>query len=234
MLGNQPENFCLPAPSRQGTVSVEQAIAYRRSWRSFRPEALTQAQLSQILWAAQGITQPMDRLRSAPSAGSLYPLETLVVCGPDSIEGLGAGVYRYNNGNHSLTPSHREDVRMALAQAASGHGFIAEAPVDIVISAVYRRTTARYHARGERYVHLEAGHASQNIYLQAIVLGIGTVAVGTKMQWSVHVGTGMGRHLELGDVGRIALLHVPLKGTLKRYVLRIRDHTFGQGHRNIM
>ncbi len=178
MLGNQPENFRLPAPSRQGTVSVEQAIAYRRSWRSFHPETLTQAQLSQILWAAQGITQPMDRLRSTPSAGGTYPLETLVVCGPDGVEGLGAGVYRFNNGNHSLTPRHQEDVRLALAQAASGHGFIGKAPVDIVISAVYRRTTARYQARGERYAHMEAGHASQNIYLPAIAIGLGTVAVG--------------------------------------------------------
>ncbi|MFH1002768.1 MAG: SagB/ThcOx family dehydrogenase [Chloroflexota bacterium] len=178
MLDNPPENFCLPAPSRQGKVTLEQVIAYRRSWRCFCPEAITQAQLSQVLWAAQGITQPMERLRSAPSAGATFPLETMVVGGPDSIEGLSDGIYRYNNGNHSLTRRHPGDVRLALAQAAQGQGFIAEAPVDIVISGIYRRATPRYHTRGERYVHLEAGHAGQNIYLQALAIGLATVAVG--------------------------------------------------------
>ena len=178
MTSHQPENICLPPPNRQGTVTLEQVIAYRRSWRCFTPAPLTQAQLSQLLWAGQGITQPMDRLRSAPSAGGTFPLETLVVGGPDSIEGLADGIYRYNNGNHSLTRRHPGDVRPALAQAAQSQGFIAEAPVSIIICGIYRRTTPRYHNRGERYVHMEAGHAGQNIYLQALAISLATVAVG--------------------------------------------------------
>ncbi len=176
---NQPEHICLPSPSQKGTVSLEEAIARRRSWRCFSPEPLSQSQLSQILWAAQGITHALDRTRSVPSAGATFPLETFIACGPNSVEGIDEGIYRYNNGNHSLTHRYQGDVRKALARAALNETFIYEAPVDIVISAVYRRAVSRYGERGERYVHLEAGHASQNIYLQATALGLATVAVGT-------------------------------------------------------
>jgi len=159
-------------------MSLEEAIARRRSVRDFTPESISQSQLSQILWAAQGITGTSFRLRSVPSAGATYPLETFVICGKNGIEDIDEGIYRYNIDNHSLTLHYKEDVRLELAGAALGQEYICQAPVDIVICALYERTTSGYGSRGERYVHMEVGHSGQNIYLQATALGLATVAIG--------------------------------------------------------
>ncbi len=159
-------------------MSLEEAIAKRRSARDFTPRPISQSQLSQILWAAQGITDSPWKYRSVPSAGATYPLEVFVVCGDNGIEGIGGGIYHYNIDSHSLSPHITGDLRFQLAGAALEQEFIYEAPVDIVICALYSRTLRRYGARGERYVHMEVGHAGQNIYLQATALGLGTVAIG--------------------------------------------------------
>jgi SagB-type dehydrogenase family enzyme len=116
--------------------------------------------------------------KTVPSAGATYPLEVFIVCGGNSIEGIGDGVYHYNIDRHCLTQHQKGDARLTLARAALEQEFIYEAPVDIVICAVYERTLRRYGARGERYVHMEVGHAGQNIYLQATALGLATVAIG--------------------------------------------------------
>jgi len=114
-----------------------------------------------------------------PSAGATYPLEIFVACGKDSVEGIDEGIYPYNKGSHSLTLHHEGDIRLELARAALNQEYIYEAPLDIVICALYERTTRVYGHRGERYVHIEVGHAGQNIYLQATALGLATVAIGT-------------------------------------------------------
>ena len=168
----------LPSPRQKGAVSLEEAITRRRSVREFSPEPITQAQLSRILWAAQGVTNTTLNLRAVPSAGATYPLEILVVCGQNSIKGISEGVYKYNISQHSLTQYGRGDVRLGLARAALGQEFVYGAPVDIVICVRYQRTTQGYGNRGERYVHMEVGHAGQNIYLQATALGLATVAIG--------------------------------------------------------
>ncbi len=159
-------------------MSLEEAVARRRSIRKFIPEPISQSQLSQILWAAQGITDTSWKSRAVPSAGATYPLEIFVVCGRNCIEGVGGGIYYYNLASHSLTLHYKGDVRLELARAALDQEFIYEAPVDIVICALYERTLRRYGSRGERYVHIEVGHAGQNIYLQATALGLVTVAIG--------------------------------------------------------
>jgi SagB-type dehydrogenase family enzyme len=168
----------LPPPSPKGRVSLEEAIARRKSVRDFAPEPLSQSQLSQILWAAQGLSNARGRRRTVPSAGATYPLEIFVACGENGIDGIGEGVYQYNVESHSLTLHYKGDVRAELARAALDQGFIYEAPVDIIICAAYSRTLSGYGSRGERYVHMEVGHAGQNIYLQATALGLATVAVG--------------------------------------------------------
>jgi len=175
---NQPAQIYLPPPSQKGSVSLEEAIARRRSIRDFTPEPISQSQLSQILWATQGISNTRGRYRTVPSAGATYPLEIFVVCGRNGITGIADGIYHYNIDSHSLTRHYKGDVRVELAGAALDQEFIYEAPVDIVICAVYERTTGRYGRRGERHVHMEVGHAGQNIYLQATALGLATVAVG--------------------------------------------------------
>jgi len=174
----QPTKIFLPAPSRKGSISLEEAISRRRSVRDFSPQPISQSQLSQILWAAQGITDTSRRYRAVPSAGATYPLEILVACGRNGIEEIGAGIYHYNVADHSLSLHHQGDVRLDLAKAALDEAMIYQAPVDIIICALYQRTTRHYGSRGERYVHMEAGHAGQNIYLEATALGLATVAIG--------------------------------------------------------
>ncbi len=168
----------LPSPSQQGTISLEEAIARRRSIRRFASQPVSQSQLSQILWAAQGKSDTWGRYRTVPSAGATYPLEIFIACGENGVEGIDAGIYHYSRDNHSLTLHHERDVRLALASAALDEESIQEAPLDIVICAEYERTQRRYGSRAERYVHMEVGHTGQNIYLQATALGLATVAIG--------------------------------------------------------
>lgn len=175
MTSNQIQ---LPPPAQKGSLSLEEAIAGRRSARDFAPESISQSQLSQILWAAQGIIDTRLKFRTVPSAGATYPLEIFVVCGRNGVEGIAEGIYRYQLDSHSLVLRRSGDVRLELAKAALDQESIYEAPVNIVICAVYSRTLLRYGERGERYVHMEVGHAGQNIYLQATALGLATVAIG--------------------------------------------------------
>jgi SagB-type dehydrogenase family enzyme len=132
-------------------------------------------EVGQLLWAAQGTTSARG-FRTAPSAGALYPLELFIVVG--NVTTLPAGVYRYDPSTHSLKMTAKGDLREDLSQAALSQKSLAKAPLVLVISAVYERTTAKYRDRGMRYVLMEAGHASQNVYLQAVPLGIGTVVIG--------------------------------------------------------
>lgn len=178
MSNNQPVQIYLKSPSQKSGVSLEEAITQRRSIRDFSSEPISQLQLSQVLWAAQGITDTSWKYRAVPSAGATYPLEIFVVCGRDGVEGTGEGIYHYNIDNHSLTLHHKGEVRLELAKAALSQEFIYQAPIDIVICALYERTTLGYGSRGERYVHMEVGHTGQNIYLQATALGLATVAIG--------------------------------------------------------
>lgn len=175
MTSNQIQ---LPPPAQKGSLSLEEAIAGRRSARDFAPESISQSQLSQILWAAQGIIDTRLKFRTVPSAGATYPLEIFVVCGRNGVEDIAEGIYRYQLDSHSLVLRRSGDVRLELAKAALDQESIYEAPVNIVICAVYSRTLLRYGERGERYVHMEVGHAGQNIYLQATALGLATVAIG--------------------------------------------------------
>lgn len=166
----------LPAPSFDGKTSIEKALLMRRSVREYGDEALSLVEVSQLLWAAQGITEPKWGLRTAPSAGALYPLEIYAVVG--NVEGIEKGVYKYRPKNHEIVKVKDGDVRDRLAAAALGQTSVEKAPIDIVISAVYERTTRKYGDRGIRYVHMEAGHAAQNVYLQAVSMNLGTVVVG--------------------------------------------------------
>ena len=166
----------LPEPKHKGEISVEEAIARRRSVRDYKSDALTLEQLSQLLWAAQGITAA-DFFRAAPSAGASYPLEVFVVAG--NIEGLDAGIYHYNVHEHSLSLHKSGDFRDELGTtAAFNQQCISQAPAEITICAVYERTSKTYGKRGERYVHMDTGHAAENIALQAVALGLSTVMIG--------------------------------------------------------
>ncbi len=171
----------LPKPTHEGTASVEEAISRRKSVRQYSSRAITTEEISQILWSAQGtgVDGTTGATRAAPSAGATYPVEVFVVTGePGEDEEIPAGIYHFDPKNHALLPVVKGDKRDALSQAALGQGFVAQAPVSIVLTVEYKRTTNRYGERGHRYVHMEIGHITQNIHLQAVALGLDSVAVG--------------------------------------------------------
>jgi SagB-type dehydrogenase family enzyme len=167
----------LPAPALQGSVAVEKALKNRRTIRRFANKPLSQGQLSQLLWAAYGVTDARG-LRSAPSAGALYPLDIYAVVGERQVSGIESGVYHYLPEKQALEPGRAGDLRQALARASIYQNWMAEAPVMIVITGEYRRCQVKYGQRGIMYTHMESGHASQNIFLQAEALGLGAGIVG--------------------------------------------------------
>jgi len=182
---NKQGSFTLPQPAYNGEVSVERAIKERRTVRAFRPDSLSIVQLSQLLWAAQGITDARRGFRAAPSGGALYPLDVYAVVGKGGVEALAPGVYRYRPANHSLEVVGKEDCRKDVAHAALTQMWIATAPVIFVITAEYERITSKYGERGIRYAHIEVGHVGQNIFLQAETLGLAAGIVGAFRDASV-------------------------------------------------
>ena len=208
------ETIRLPASSHDSNTSIEQALLQRRSSREFGSEPLSLSDVSQLLWAAQGITGS-DGLRTAPSAGALYPLEVYVVVG--NVDGLKPGVYKYVPGEHVIVRVADGDKRANLSAVALGQPSIKNAAAILIIAGVYERTTGKYdtpvhdersgadYPAGVKYVHMEAGHVSQNVYLESVSLGLGTVAIGAFSEDGVRRIAGMPddeRPLYLMPVGR--------------------------------
>lgn len=193
--GEEAKRISLPPVSGEGKVSVEEALRTRRSVREYTDEQIDLMALSRLLWAAQGVTEARYGLRTAPSAGATYPLELYVATGEH--------LARYDPAEHDLTVMLEEDVRGALATAALGQPWVEKAPAVFVFAADVSRTAARYGERAERYVKIEVGSASENLMLQAVALGLGSVAVGAYDDAAVK------RVLHLPD-GQEVLLIVPV------------------------
>ncbi len=183
-----PNKIVLPEPAHDSDTSIEAALWARRSTRNFSEEAITLEQLGQLLWAGQGITDPSGK-RTAPSAMALYPLKVYAVVG--NVEGVAAAIYAYDPTTHTLSRLIDGDQRQALAQAATGQTSVKQGAVAFVITAVYEAETRMFDDRGIRFVHLEAGHAAQNICLQAVGLKLGTVTVGSFTDASVQKVLGL-------------------------------------------
>ncbi len=164
------QEIALPAPVTKGTVSLEEALSRRRSVRSFQAKEVTQQQLGQLLWAAQGITDPATGHRTAPSAMAMYPL-TIYVFTSD-------GVFSYEPKGHKLIRRIEGDQRPKLAEAARGQRAIQQAPVDFVFTGDPAKMGSRFPQLADRFIYLETGHAAQNLALEATVLGLGTVTAG--------------------------------------------------------
>ncbi|MFC1511223.1 SagB/ThcOx family dehydrogenase [Candidatus Margulisiibacteriota bacterium] len=160
----------LPKPKIQSKVSLEETIRQRRSEREFTDRELSMEQLSQILWAAQGITDNEFGFRAAPSAGALYPLHIYIV--------KKNGIFRYVPDGHKLIQLSEEDKRQSLHRASLGQKSIQHAPVDLIITANFAITQAKYGARAFRYVCMEVGHTAENIHLQAEALGLASLPIG--------------------------------------------------------
>lgn len=165
----------LPQPKFKSDNSLEEAILKRRSRREYNDEPLTIAEISQLLWAAYGVTDEKG-YKTAPSAGALYPLEIYIVVG--KAKDILSGVYRYRPQKHELANVIYGDKRLLLKSASLDQDAVSEAPVAIVFTAVYERTKVKYGERGIRYVLMEVGHAAQNVYLQAEALNLGAVVIG--------------------------------------------------------
>jgi SagB-type dehydrogenase family enzyme len=167
----------LPTPEFRG-ISVEEALRKRRSVREYSKKPLTLSEISQLLWAAQGITGKIYKtlLRTSPSAGALYPFEIYIFA--NDVKNLKSGIYHFSVREHSLVLIKEGDFRDKLLRASLEQEMVRDAAAVFVLSAIFDRTRSKYGERGYRYVYMEAGHISQNIYLQATSLGLGTVVVG--------------------------------------------------------
>lgn len=199
-LSPDSQFILLPKPQTKGSMSLEEALAKRRSCRQFADQPLTLTQLGQLLWAAQGRTDPRG-FRTAPSAGALYPLEVYLVA--ENVTGLDPGIYHYRitrrtltlglgisskqglvtesglrQSPHGLKKIKEGRFRQALQQVCLDQAVIGAAPVNIILAADYARTAKKYGSRAERYVHIETGHVGQNICLQAQTLNLGACTVG--------------------------------------------------------
>jgi SagB-type dehydrogenase family enzyme len=166
----------LPKPRLKGKFSLEEVMLRRRSTRVFSSRNITKSQLSQLLWACQGMTG--GYYRTIPSAGATYPLEIFVLLGEDGVESLDGGVYQYVPKEHFIIHHLPGDLRKELCSACLEQDFIRRVPLSFVICAEYSRTTASYGERGVRYVHMEVGHLGQNLALQGEALGLCSVMVG--------------------------------------------------------
>jgi len=160
----------LPAPKQKGNISLEETIEKRRSERSLSGKELTLEQIGQLLWSCQGITDETRGLRSAPSAGATYPLEVYLVSGD--------GFFHYIPETHSIERIKSKDLREELSIACLGQRFVKDAAIDIIMCADFKKTSGHYGKRGENYVYIEVGHAAENLHLQAVALGLGSVPVG--------------------------------------------------------
>ncbi len=169
------EQIYLPSPEHEGK-SFEEILNERRSERNFTDESLSKYELSQLLWAGRGVTDEERGFKTAPSAGATYPLDILVDV--RNVRDLSPGIYRYDPYEHRLDMKKHGSERDAIYQASLNQESIKTAPVLFIMIGTYERITPRYGERGVRYTHIEAGHISQNIYLQATSMELGTVAIG--------------------------------------------------------
>ena len=196
-------NIKLPAPVTDGDMSLEKAISLRRSVRNYKNNQIKLSELSQLLWAGQGITDKSRNFRTVPSAGALYPLEIYIYAG--NVEELENGIYKYSPENHELILKNSGDKNTELVNKIYSKEWLLNSPLFIVIAGVYERTAVKYGDRAKRYVHIETGHAAQNICLQATTLGLVTLTIGAFDDESLHKLTGMEKNempLYIIPVGR--------------------------------
>jgi SagB-type dehydrogenase family enzyme len=182
ILGNLTAGFCaeplkLPAPTLKGALSVEEALQNRRSTRKFGNRALELAQISQLLWAADGINRPEGK-RTAPSGRAAYPIDLYLVVGERGVNNLAPGVYRYLVADQALELVAQGEFRPAVVKACNGQAWIGEAPVIVVITGDIKRSEAKNGEQAALFTHVEAGFIGQNIFLQAGTLNLGAGVAG--------------------------------------------------------
>ncbi len=182
----------LPAAMEEGGEGLWRVIKQRRSIRSFnRSRPLTLAELSQLLWATQGLTADPrdDRLRASPSAGALHPLDTYLVI--NRVESLSPGVAFYDVAAREIRILAEGDFADDIAMAALGQQMAADAAVVFVWVAVPGRSKPKYRDRAHRYVYMDAGHIGAQLHLAAVALGLGCCAIGAFLDDEVNAIVGV-------------------------------------------
>ncbi len=165
----------LPEPVQTGAVSLEETLARRRSLRAFAPDPVSLQSIGQLAWSAQGVTDVATGYRTAPSAGGTLPVEVDLLL--HGVPGLEDGVYRYLPTEHALRRRLLGDRRAAVTETTMNQGFVRDAPVVVALSAVPARITPRFGDLSDRLIDMEVGHVGQNVSLQAVALGLGSVVV---------------------------------------------------------
>ena len=195
----------LPEPSRTGAVSLEETLARRRSLRAFAPDPISLQDIGQLAWSAQGITDATTGYRTAPSAGGTLPIEVDLLL--HGVPGLEDGVYRYHPAEHALRLRLAGDLREAVTASTMDQGFVRDAPVVMLVLGVAARINPRFGALSDRLIDMEVGHVGQNVSLQAVALGLGTVVVvafrEAELAAALELGEGE-RPIYLMPVGRAA------------------------------
>jgi len=172
------ETVSLPKPDQSSGKPIWDLLSHRRSIRNYAYAPVSVSELSQLLWSIQGVTAHIGHydLRTAPSAGALYPIETYVLI--NRVSDLSPGIYHYDVRQHSLEVIREGDFGMDLAYAALGQTMLQEAALVFIWTAVIARSKWKYADRAYRYIYMDAGHIGQNAYLAAEALGLGCCAVG--------------------------------------------------------
>jgi SagB-type dehydrogenase family enzyme len=171
------EAIRMPAPVTKGTMSVEEALQNRRSTRKFANRSLELAQISQLLWAGDGMNNPQGK-RTAPSGKATYPMDLYLVAGERGVNGLAPGIYHYQVADQALEPVAKGEFRAAVAKACNSQVWMTEAPVILVISGDYKRSEVKNGDKALLFTHIEAGLIAQNIFLEVESLGLGAGIAG--------------------------------------------------------
>ncbi len=164
----------LPNPKLKSKISLEEAIIRRKSLRAYTKSPLSLKEISQLLFAGQGLLK--ESRRTTPSAGAFYPIE--IYLSALRITGLFSGLYQYLPNGHKLKKITSANRMAKLAEAAFGQIWVKNASAVIIICGDFKKTTGKYQDKGRDFVTMEAGHAAQNISLQAAALNLGILCVG--------------------------------------------------------
>jgi SagB-type dehydrogenase family enzyme len=201
------QRFSISPPFQKGGEPIWETIARRRSMREFSPRSISLPELSQLLWATQGITARAwgYDFRAVPSAGALYPIDTYVLV--NRVESMAAGIYHYDVEETQLVLQREGNYGREVSQAALGQELVADAGAVFVWTAMVERSKWKYRERAYRYIYMDAGHVGQNLYLAATALGLGCCTIGAFYDEEVDRLIGVDGKKEIsvymGAVGRM-------------------------------
>jgi len=199
--------FPVPPHGEKDGKSLWEAIAQRRSVREFLNRSISFFEISQLIWATQGITLKAGGFdfRASPSAGALYPIETYLVA--NRVEKIPPGLYHYNIKEAQLILLKEGHFGPELSQAGLGQEMLEEAACVFVWTAIVGRSKWKYQERAYRYIYMDAGHIGQTLYLAATALDLGCCTVGAFFDEEVDHMIGVDGRKEisvyLGAVGHV-------------------------------